>query len=478
MQKSIKTNAILSLLKTVLSLVVPLITFPYVSRVLQVEAVGKYNFAASVVSYFVLLAGLGIATYALREGVQFRENRQLISNFASEMFAINIASALLSLLALAGVVLITPKLQAYGVLVAVLCLQIPLTVFGRAWIYTIYEDFKFLTLVQMVFQLLSVVMLFVFVRGPEDVVKYAAVVVVSSAGADLAYGLHSKKYIDVTGVTIGAVKRHIKPILIIFATAVTATIYVNSDTTILGFLVDDEAVGVYSTAVKMYTIIKSVITAVINVIIPRLTLYAGSEKFEPFFKKSFQMLVMMILPAMVGLFVMSDNVVELIAGAEFLQAQTPLRLLSIALGCSLFAVLFAFGVLMPNRQEKTFLIATIISAVTNIIMNFVLIPVFRQDAAAFTTVVAEIIVVGICYFYSRRYVRLAGVMKTMVPVAIGCVAIVFVCMAVRSLDMGLIGETLLCVGLSVIAYCVVQLGLKNEIFVYAIKSSLKMLRKR
>lgn len=476
-QKSVKINAILSTLKTFVSLIVPLITFPYISRVLQVEAVGKYNFAASIVSYFALLAGLGIATYALREGAHLREDRQSISRFASEMVTINALSALVSMALLVIIVMAVPKLRDYWVLIAILGVQIPLTVFGRSWIYNIYEDFSFLTLVQITCQLVSVVALFLFVHTPQDVEKYAITMLLSSAGAELISGIHSKKYIDVGRVAIGAVKRHIKPILIIFSTAVTAAIYVNSDTTILGFLIDDEAVGIYGTAVKVYNIVKNVITAIVYVLIPRLTLYTGSKRFEPFFKKSFEALVTVILPAMVGLFILSDNVIEIIAGVEFMPAQTPLRLLSIALGMSLFSVLFAYGVLIPTCQEKPFLVATIISAAVNIVLNFTLIPMYSHDAAAFTTVIAEAIVVGICCFYSGKYVKLKGVGKTMFAVVIGCIAIVGVCMAVRACEMNIYIETTLCVVLSVIAYGIVQLLLKNEMSSYGVQSLKKIVKK-
>ena len=90
--KSIKINAALSVIKQLCSVVFPLITIPYISRVLQVEAYGKVNFGNSVVSYFVLLAGLGVSTYAIRDGARIRDDKKEITEFASQVYTINIIS--------------------------------------------------------------------------------------------------------------------------------------------------------------------------------------------------------------------------------------------------------------------------------------------------------------------------------------------------------------------------------------------------
>lgn len=459
-------------------MIFPLITFPYISRVLQVDAIGKYNFAVSVVSYFVLLADLGIATYAVREGTKLREDRIQISHFSSEMVTIHTISAVLSLVLLCVATVLVPKLQSYWLLILILSIQIPMSVFGRSWIYSVYEEFGIITLTQVAFQLLTVVLLFLFVHTPQDLYIYTVVYVISSAGANLLYGLYSKKYFDIRPVRLGGLRRHIKPILLIFATTATTTIYVNSDTTILGWLVNDEAVGIYSTAVKVYNIVKHIISAVIVVLIPRLTLYAGTDKFKPFFNRALKVLSLLILPAMVGLFLLSDNVIEIIAGAEYHAAVTPLRLLSVALGFSMFACLYASGSLLPNRQEKPFLMASVVSAGVNVVLNFILIPLFQQNAAAFTTLVAEIIVLLICYRYARKYAPLDNQGKTLFSTGVGCAVIAGVCLGIKALRLSLYPETILCVAVSVVGYCAVQLVLKNEVFVQTLQSVLKTLKRK
>ncbi len=468
-KKSLKLNAILSSIKTVLSMVISLVTFPYISRVLQVEAVGKHDFAVSIVKYFVLLAELGVFTYAVREGTKLREERSALSKFASEIFTLQTFAAVISTCLLVVLMLTVSKMQEYWLLLLILCIQIPLTAFSRSWIYNVYEDFGYITVTQVLFQIVALAVMFLFVRSPSDVYVYTITYVISHAGANLLHGLRSRKYMDVRLVGFGSIRRHIKPILIIFSTTISISIYVNSDVTILGWLIDDEAVGYYSVAVKVYNIIKQVITAVLTVTIPRLTLYAGTERFKPFFNRVLKIMALIILPAMTGLFLLSDNVVEIIGGSEYLEATNAMRILSVALGASLFACLYASGVLIPNMLEKVFLKATIISAVVNILLNFVLIPLFQQDAAAFTTLVAEMLMLVICYCGSRKFVPLEDLGKTLLAIFAGCLVIVAICVWICSVGLPLYVETVLCVAVSVLAYCVVQVVMKNEIFIEALQ---------
>lgn len=327
MKHSMKTNAVFMVAKTLLSLIVPLVTFPYISRVLQVDAIGQYNFASSIISYFLLLSGLGISTYAIREGAKVRDDRDAISEFTSEMYLLNWISTGLSYLSLIVLLIFVAKLQNYTALILILSIQGVFTTYGRAWVYNIYEDFSFVTIVQVLFQAVSAASLFIFVRTSNDLNVYAVINVISATGSNLLYGWHTSKYVDICKVSLLTLKRHIKPIFLIFSTFIATTIYVNSDMTILGWIVDDRSVGLYSIAVKIYNIVKQVFVAVIMVSIPRLTFLSGTDKFKQLFARVLNMLFFMALPAVTGLFILSDDVIQIIAGETYLPAKMSLELL-------------------------------------------------------------------------------------------------------------------------------------------------------
>ena len=149
----------MSAFKTLMNIIFPLITFPYASNVLQVENLGKVNFASSVCGYFLLFAGLGISSYAVREGSRYVNDREKLSAFASEMFSINMISTALTYAVLAVTMLFWTKLHAYTDLMLVLSLQIFFTTIGTEWVFTIFEEYTYITIRGLLFQVLSIFML-------------------------------------------------------------------------------------------------------------------------------------------------------------------------------------------------------------------------------------------------------------------------------------------------------------------------------
>ncbi len=476
-KKSMKKNALLMSIKTTVTLLIPLITYPYVLRVLKVDQLGRYHFSYSIINYFILLAGLGISTYAIREGSKIREDREKISEFGSQIFFFNIISTILSILILVICTIFVPKLQSYQLLIAILGFQILFSTYGRSWIYSIYEEFGFITITQLSFNLISLIALFLFVKSPEDVNKYAIIHVISATGVNAIYGLRVRKYVDFRPVKIQSLKVHIKPVLIIFSTSIATTIYVNSDMTILGWMIDDKCVGLYSVSVKIYSMVKQVMVAVISVAIPRLTLYSNSEKFNKLFLKVFNTLLIIMIPSAVGLFMTSHDIIWAFAGEEYLESVLSLKLLSIALIFALLVNLFGLGVLMPHMKEKIFLYTTIISAIVNIALNFVLIPHFKQNAAAFTTALSEFLTVTACVWYSRKYIDLHGEAKSIMSVIIGAISIVLICFGIDLLKIGLIPGLIIKIVLSAVAYLIVLIILKNIYCLDMINKALDKVKK-
>ena len=269
-QKSIKLNAFLNVIKTAFSLIFPLITFPYVTRMLQVEAMGKYDFSSSIISYFVLLAALGIDVYAVREGAKYRNDKEKMEQFASEIFSINLYATWVSYLLLFCSLLFVDKLKGYTIFILLFSLQLILATLSVTWIYNIYEDFGFITIVTLAMQFIAVCLMFLLVHSAEDLYKYIIISVISTNGSGIFMFLHARKYVRLRFV-VKPPLYHLKPILMVFSTSLAATIYISSDTTILGWITDDYHVGIYGTAAKIYRIVKQVLNAIIAVVIPHFT---------------------------------------------------------------------------------------------------------------------------------------------------------------------------------------------------------------
>ncbi len=183
--KSLAKNAILNGIRNGLDLLFPLITFPYVSRVLRVERLGEYNFANSVIGYFVLLAGLGISSYAIREGTKLRGNKDEFDFFASSVFTINVVSTVISYICLFICLWFSNGLHKYSILIIVFSIQIVFITIGVEWVYSIYEEYLYITLRGIVFKILSIIFLFIFVKTEEDVIAYAGITVFASVGSNI-----------------------------------------------------------------------------------------------------------------------------------------------------------------------------------------------------------------------------------------------------------------------------------------------------
>lgn len=317
--KSLGLNAFLNGLRSVLNIIFPIITFPYVSRVLSVGELGKYNWSSSFVSYFLLIAGLGITTYVVREGTKFRNDRNEISAFASQVFSINVFSTIISYILLFLCVLIFPKVQSYSTCIYIFSIQIVFTTLGTEWIYSIFEEYTYITVRSIVFKILSVVMLFIFVRSKGDYLNYVGITVFSAVGSNILNYLHARKFCTIKFTIKIDWKDHLKPILVIFASSVATTIYLSLDTTLLGLINSNYVVGIYSVSTKMYNIVKQLIAAVLTVTIPRFALLWGRHRYREYRNLLLQVsnvLALISIPEAVGVYMLALQIVVLLSSAN------------------------------------------------------------------------------------------------------------------------------------------------------------------
>lgn len=493
-KKSVKINAVLNVTKTVVSLIFPLITFPYSSHVLGVEAIGRYNFSASIVSYFTLLAALGVSMYAVREGSKYRDDQEKISSFCSQVFSINIYSTFFSLILLCLCVLSIPKLQGYAVLIAILSLRIILTTLNVNWIYSIFEDFLWNTIVTITLDIVAIISMFLFVHSPADLGIYVFITVIAYSGYGLFTFLYSHHYVKLRFLWKPDL-RHLKPILVIFSMEISATIYISSDITILGWLVGDHATGLYSTASNVYMIVKQMLNALILVVIPRFSYLIGAgglaeqdgnhEKAMTCHKEAVALgetlidsMITLCLPCMIGLIFMAEPVVFLFAGKDFMEAVPSLQLLSFALIFAMMENFYGDCILIAYKKEATYLALTMIAAVINIVLNFVLIPTYAQNAAAVTTIIAEVFMGITTMWISQKYIKVIFHKDVLFKTLLGCGAIAFVCWGTHLFIQGTVLYLLVGVICSILVYTVLEIIMKNRVIMDILGNIVKQIRRK
>lgn len=484
-KKSLGVNALLNGFRSALNLIFPLITFPYVSRVLSVDGMGIYNFSNTYVNYFVLIAGLGVATYAVREGAKYRDNKELISKFASQIFTINIISTLVAYFLLIGSLLIFSNLRNYVTCILVFGLQLFFTTIGTEWLYTIYEEYQYITVRSIIFKIISIILLFILVHSPNDYLWYAAITVFASVGSNILNYIHAKSFCHIKLVRDTNWKYHLKPILIIFASSVAITLYVSSDTTILGLLKNDYAVGIYGVAVKIYTIVSGLISGLLVVTIPRLAMLIGKRRVREYnhvLQEVINSVSILGLPAAVGVVMLSREIILIIAGEKYLNGTLSLQIITWALVFSNYSTIFNQCVLIPIKRETKALRNTVITGLVNIGLNFIFIPLWSYNGTALSTVIAEFMVMFMNGWSARDYVgpilKSKRTFKSILDSIIGCVGIALVCVLLKSGISSLILRTVLSVGLSVIMYGAILVFLKSEIALEYLNKVIDRMRKK
>ncbi len=484
-KKSLGLNAFLNGMRSVLNLIFPLITFPYIFRVLSVSGIGIYNFSNTYVSYFILIAGLGIATYAVREGAKYRNQKEKIEEFTSQVFSINIIATIVAYLLLFLSLVIFKNLNNYVTCILIFSLQILFTTLGTEWVYTIYEDYAYITIRSIAFKILSIILLFILVRKSSDYLWYATITVLAGVGSNILNFVHAKSFINIRLTLNTNWRYHLKPILVIFASAVAVTIYVSSDTTILGILKNDYAVGIYSTSVKIYQIAQGLLSAILTVTIPRLAMLWGQKRrseYNDVLTRVINTLGILVLPASVGLIMLSREVVLIIAGHKFLSSVNSLRIITWAIIFSIFAWIFSDCVLIPAKRESKVLRNTLITAAINVILNFILIPSMSYDGTSLSTVIAEFSVMIMNGYSCRDIIKpiifKKDTLKNLFESIIGCVGIVIVCLLCQWGWHSMIWRTVFSVILSVPMYVAILVLLGNEIAISMLNNVLNIVKSK
>lgn len=466
--KRIKRNMVINAVKSIVSIIVPLITFPYVSNVLGVDNIGRYGFATSIINYFSLFAGLGINTYAVREGSVVRKNREKFNKFANEIFSINMISTCLSYLFLFGLFFFFSNISRYKSLLIILSVQIIFKTIGVEWVYSVYEEYMYITIRSIIFKILSILLIYMFVKTVDDTNTYSIIIIISILGPELWGFIRSRKYCAIRFTTNINIQKHIKPIIVLFAMSATIVVYVSSDITLLGMMCSDYTVGIYSVSVKIYGIIKTILSSILIVSIPRLAALLGNENKKGFISLAedvYKTLISVVMPAIVGILVLRREIVFLISSSSYESATSSLALLSVSLFFCLGAWFWGQCIMIPFKKERSVFRITILSALINIVLNIFLIPLWKENAAAFTTIVAEALSFVLCDIEGRKLIKLGQIWPHYLKVLTGCIAISLIGLFVQLQGYSCIITLIIVVPVSIIIYLVIELCLKNESFI-------------
>ena len=477
--KSMKLNFVFNIIKTLMTILFPAISFPYASRILGVEELGAVQYGTSIISYFSLFAALGISVYAVREGAKVREDRKKLSKFSSEILIINLITTTL----VYGVLFLFIALNAfegYVTLILVCSLLIPFTTLSIEWLYQITEDYAYISLRSIITQLISLVLLFIFVKSKEDYIIYAFITVFSTSGYFLLNLAGAKRFVDFFKTNNYSLAKHIKPILLVFGVSIASSIYLNIDVVMLGAVFGDYEVGLYSVAMKINVIVRNLIASVSIVVLPRLTTYLYHHKFkenQQMLKSGIELNLMLSIPAAVGIFMLSKQIIIIVSGSAYVEATFASQILAINMVFSSLNNLLYYQVLIPFSLEKRASFGTIFGALMNIFLNFLWIYSFSYNGVAVATAVSELLVFLIFLFMLKEKIDIKYLFKESYKVILGTLPIIPICYFGLSLNKSLPLTLILIVFASMMTYAGILYLLKANLVMEVSKDIRTFLKK-
>lgn len=468
-QVSIKANMVLNAIKTVLNLLFPLITAPYVARILHVENIGIYSFATSFVSYFIIISSSSVELYAIREGSPIREEKSKINYFINEIIALNVLITAIEYVSYFFLLKSVPGLKQYIMALVLISPSIAVTTVGCEWVNSIFEDYYYITIRSIIIKAVSLVLTFVLVRDENDLGKYIFLYVFSIALTSIINVLYSRRHFHFFISFNRNIFHHLKSILYISASTFAIVIYTSFDTIMLGFICNNKIVGLYGVSTKIYLALKSFLSAFIVVAIPRFSYYKGNgliNEFNRTLDKLSKLIISSIIPIISLIILYSREVILILFGSEYERSKYSLAILLVAAGFAMLAYIFTQCVMMPLKKEKQLVWITVISALINIAFNFILIPKIQEIGASITTVMAEAFTFISAYLMTRKEFKLNKIGRSVRVVIVGSVVEILVCMLINNIISNIYIHTVVGVALGLFIYYFVELALKNEIAIY------------
>ena len=434
MSKSIKRNFLYNILLNISKVIFPLITAPYVSRVLEPDGVGLFNFANTYAGWFALFAALGIPYYGIREIAKIKNDIKVQTKFISEIISISIVATFISSFIMLLTLLFIPQLNENYVFFIVSGIILYMTPFKVDWFFQGKEEFGYITFRSLVIKTLSLIFLFLLVREKSDLLIYvalnAAAVVLNEIWNFIKLyqsGIHP--YFTLSG------GHHIKPLFLLFSSSIAISVYTILDTLMLGFMSDYNEVGYYNCATHLSKALVPIITSLAAVALPRVAKLKENKNWSEINKlmnKSFSIVSFLSFPITIGVMVVSPVFVPLFFGEQFLGAIVPLQIVVFVIVAIGFNNLTGIQILLGFGMDKAFLYSILSGTISNFSLNLLLIPYYGASGAAISSVFAEIMIlcVMLVFVYKNTPIRFDNFKDTAVNLILS-LSFVFVAYKIR-----------------------------------------------
>lgn len=410
-QKSLKLNYIYNVSYQVLSLITPLITTPYVSRVLGADGIGDYSFTASVVTYFSMVAVLGTLTYGNREISYLQDDRKARSKLFWEIELLSFLSTGICTAAYLIFLLFCDRSRFS--LYAIQTISIVCVAFDIAWLLQGMEEFGKVMFRNMLFKVINIVFIFTAVRDKDDLFLYVAGMVLLALASNLSIWFYLPQYIDRPVWKELHPMRHLKPTLALFIPSVAMSIYTVFDKTMIGLFANNFENGYYEQALKISKTALTLVTALGAVMIPRMGYYFNQknmDKVKELTYQSYNFVWFLGVPLSFGLIGISQNLVPWFYGKGYDKITVLLPILGLLIIIIGLSNVTGIQYFVTTKRERLLTATVIIGAVVNFVCNLILIPKLYSIGASIASVAAETVITLTQLYFIRNELSFTRIM--------------------------------------------------------------------
>lgn len=462
-KKSLLKNYIYNLIYQVLVLILPLVTTPYISRVLGAENIGIYSYTLSIVTYFILFGSLGVALYGQREIAYYQKDKKKYSIIFWEIVILRAITMTISLLLF---YLIFVNGNQYQIYYKILILELIGNCIDISWFFQGLEEFKKTVIRNMIIKLISVISIFTFVKSQNDLKIYFWIYVLATSIGNASLWLYLPKFLTKVKIKEIHLFRHLKPTIGLFIPQIAVQVYTVLDRTMIGAIISDKSeVGFYDQSQKIIKLLMTIITSLGTVMLPRIanTFASGEkEKINNYMKRSFNMVFLLAFPMIFGIISVSKAFVPIFFGDGYDKVAILMKVISPIILFIGLSNVTGTQYLLPTKRQKEYTISVIIGAITNFIMNACLIWKFGAIGASIGTVIAEFTVTAVQLYFVRNDFNFKQIIKISKNYVVSSIAMFIVCIIIGSVVKSNMISIIIQVIFGVGIYGVCLLALKDE----------------
>jgi len=465
-KESVLSNAVYLVLYRLLNVLLPLISSMYVARILTATGIGKVVYAQNIVTYFTLLASLGLPTYGTREIAKVVGDEDNYNKLFRELFWINAISTTICMVSYFSLCFIVDTFQYDLKLYLITGLSIVFNYFNIDWLYQGREEYKYISIRGSFVKLASIILMFLLVKETKDYVIYAAIQCMVLGGNNLINILGLRKRVKRCKVKL-QLQRHLKPLLILFATNIAIELYTLLDVTMLGSFCEEDIVGYYSYAMRTSKIIITILVAATSVLLPKLSFYfetKNQDRYIDLAKLGFLFVIFTTIPCGLMLGMNSIDIITLLYGVDFLKAETTLKILSVLIVPITMSTYLGVQILCSRGKEKKMLIAVSAGAVVNVLLNSILIPQYHHNGAAVASVISEILVATIELIFAWKLIHIKVEKKVFLYMLFSIGMLIFVTIESKILFQSLYLRLLMTLGCGTFVYVIINLPIIKELW--------------